>query len=386
MLWVIRYFKGFLLIKIYGDSCERLLNIAAKNGIMLWNMHYKKNYITACVSIKDFRLLRKIIRKKSLKIHILSKHGLPFIMNGYVNRTGIFCGIAIYFLILLFMSGFIWRVEVTGNEKTDTKQIIDTCSKLGVFEGVYKNKIDTANLPLKLLMKTDGLAWCSMNIEGCLLTVNVSETVKDTAAVPSNLIADFDGVIMRIDVQEGNVCVKIGDTVKKGDLLVSGVLKNNSDYIFKKSVGNIYAETVRKYTLSDNLTKVKQVPAGISVNRFVISVFGADIPLYLGDEYRNNKSELKIMELKLFGVDVPIKLYKRNYLIYQKKKITEGEDKVLKGIEKKIMKNINNINAVNCELTNKNIERNGNLLTLTEEFTCVENIAKEEIILFNTVN
>ena len=56
-----RLLKGYLIIKITGENIELLLNSAAKNGIKIWSLYCKKQNITGCIGIKDFKKLKKII-------------------------------------------------------------------------------------------------------------------------------------------------------------------------------------------------------------------------------------------------------------------------------------------------------------------------------------
>ena len=47
-----------------------------------------------------------------------------------------------------------------------------------------------------------------------------------TTAFPTNLVAAETGFITRIEVRNGNAVVKVGDSVRAGDLLVSGIMDN----------------------------------------------------------------------------------------------------------------------------------------------------------------
>lgn len=388
MLWFFRIIGGYLTIKIYGDNSELLLNLAARNGITLWNLRCKSDCITGNISLDNFKLLRKIIRKKRIKIHILSKHGIPFFTYRYKKRAGFIAGIALYFAVIVFLSGYIWNIKITGNTATSDSEIMSVCKELGIKEGCKKKDIDTEDLPLKLLLKTENLSWCSMNIEGCLLTVNVSQTknMTDTDKTPSNLKAACDGKITKIDVQSGNVLVKVGDTVKKGDLLVSGINENMSSTVFVKSKGEIYADTEREISYTDRFNKSIKIPTGKYNTDTVFSFFTVKIPLFIGDEKNDYKSEFELNNLKLFGEKLPIKLYKRRYIITKNRKITQSEKEIIFKLENKIREYADNLSVKSYSFAEKTVVSDSKKVTVKQKINCVENIAKEESIILNSSN
>ena len=66
----------------------------------------------------------------------------------------------------------------------------------------------------------------------------------------SNLKATADGTVTRLEVQSGSPAVRIGDGVKKGQLLVSGVLEyTDGSNAFTDSLGKVFARTAKKITL-----------------------------------------------------------------------------------------------------------------------------------------
>ena len=59
-------------------------------------------------------------------------------------------------------------------------------------------------------------------------------------SIPCNVVAAADGYIVRIEAYEGAAKVKVGDSVVKGDLLISGVRK---DCLFKKGFWSLKDRT-----------------------------------------------------------------------------------------------------------------------------------------------
>ena len=68
--------------------------------------------------------------------------------------------------------------------------------------------------------------------------------------MPTNLKAAADGIIKRIDVTSGNCIVKVGDTVAKGDILVSGMEERADGTKFVHSAGRVTAVIEREVTVT----------------------------------------------------------------------------------------------------------------------------------------
>ena len=123
MLWLYRFSVGFIEAEFSGDVAEVILNICAKNGISLWNIKRRGKKIRCYITVRDFKALPSVAKKSGIRVHILKKIGLPFIINRYRRRFGIPVGAALFFCFLYFMSAFIWTVEVNGNKTVSESEI-----------------------------------------------------------------------------------------------------------------------------------------------------------------------------------------------------------------------------------------------------------------------
>jgi len=307
MLFLYRFFCGVLTVEFFGIYPEKLLNLCAKNGISIWSARYIKQRIRCNITVKDFLKLPKILRKSGIRVHITEKKGFPFFTKKYHKRLGLFIGLALFLGFLQIMSGFVWVVDIVGNERVSDSEIISACEELGVKAGVRKSKINAKADAQELLLKIDKLAWGSLNIEGCKLTVNVTEVIekKEDNSVASNLKASEDGVIKHIDVTSGNCLVKVGDIVSKGDILVSGIIENESGTRFVHSIGTIIAETETAVSLKEKYLKQVKIPTGKVKTKYAIDFFTLKIPLYVGSEKGEYSTQSKVKVLELFSQKLP---------------------------------------------------------------------------------
>ena len=382
MLYFLRYLKGYLKISVSGDYFERILNIAAISRISIWQTRLCKNGLVTYISIDDFKKLRVLLRKSKCKVHILKKYGLPFKVNKSKNRIGIYIGIILLFATLIFLQNKIWVIEVTGNKNINAQEIIHGCQKIGITEGINKTQINTKRDRERLMLVCDGLAWASLNIEGCVLNVNVTEIdAKDTSNLPTNLKADFDGIIKKIDVTSGNCIVKIDDAVKKGDILVSGIIDHKNETVFTKSQGSVFAETVRDFSFYQAYQSEKELKSGKKAKKSVLEILSLKLPLYLGSESKPYISSTEIVNLKLFNKKIPIKLYNKEFYFTEKVKITYSEQEIAQILEKRMLNEIKALDLESYTVENKEFITDENGITLNVKIKSYENIAKSEVIL-----
>ena len=89
LVYIYRFFCGYVTIKIFGDFPERFINICAFNRIQLWNIRRKKDCIFAKVSVKDYFKIRSVKKNRSVHIKLINKKGVYFAIKPYFKRKGL---------------------------------------------------------------------------------------------------------------------------------------------------------------------------------------------------------------------------------------------------------------------------------------------------------
>lgn len=389
MIWIWRYFIGYLKISINGEKGEQIINRAAANGIGIWSLSYKNGCIYGNISVKDFCRLKNVKRGVKCNIKIIKRYGAYFKLKKYKNRIGFILGFTAFSVILFVLSNFIWVINVEGNNTIPTKEILASCRQIGIYEGVLKSKINNKYDAQRLQLFEKNIAWCGLNIEGSVLTVNLSEAVisdKEQRQSPSNLKASAAGKIKKVDVTMGNTVVKVGDTVSKGDLLVSGVMENMSSTLFVHSQGMIVAETKRVFSAEGKFTQSVELETGEIISRYTIQFFNMKIPLYLGNIKKTHIYNKRIDYLKLFSKKVPIKIACEQYSITQKTPVNYEKSTLEEILYNDIKKQVDSFSFINATEADREVicTEQGMLMKIT--YICEENIAVQDEILLSKEN
>lgn len=387
---LLRYILGYLYIEISGNFPERFLNVCAANRIKLWDYNKKGKAIYAKILSKDYLKIRPIRSRCDVHLRIVSRHGLPKKAKPYKRRYGMLLGIALYAFTLLFLTNFIWNIEINGTKSLTKETILKSCEEIGVYEGCYKKGISTENARHRLIMKNGDISWASFIIEGSHLTVNILETqrVEKTDKSPSNLVAMRDGFVEKVEVKRGMSVVKVNTAVVKGDILATGAMQyKDGTTHFVNSSGKVIAKTKRTKTVTVKKSKIEKIYTKKEETKRVLHCFGIDVPLsfkpvaYLADK---NKEEIKIMNGTSY---VPVYLEKTTFKQYINKPVLLSEEDMLKEAKKRL--NSYQKKMLNeCEIISfydEIIKRNDDI-TIKRHYVCRENIAKVEKIKINTVN
>lgn len=223
----IDFFLGYVQIEIEGFFIERFLNICAKEQIRLWKTKkINKSKINTCISVEDFKKIRKITKKTKCRMKIKRKKGLPFIIKKYKNRKiFVFLFFILIFSIFVF-SNFIWNIEITGNETISSEDIITELNNQGLYQGVLKNKINTNQIIENIRLKNEKIAWIGIKIEGTNAKITIVEGIEKPNIIDENeycdIISTKEGIITKVNVTSGTAQVQEGDVVEKGDKLIAG--------------------------------------------------------------------------------------------------------------------------------------------------------------------
>ena len=244
------YLVGYVIISVEGQNLEKLINMAIGRGINLWDTSLgRENLLVAKVRISGFMALRHIARKLGCRLKIRGKRGLPFFYAKLGKRKMLAAGALGSILTLYVLSSFIWFVEVKGNDKISRAKIENLARVNGLTKGVLKWQVDSDRIEKALSNQIPQIAWVSIEIKGTKAVIKIAEKVyaeRKALGKQAHIISGKDGVIQEVLVLTGMATVKEGDTVKKGQMLISGIIEAPQE-----------AEETNNSPVEDQKSKVK---------------------------------------------------------------------------------------------------------------------------------
>lgn len=194
-------------------------------------------------------------------IKIVSRSGLYWMIMPLKKRPVLVLGILVILFFILYLPTRILFIDIQGNNAVSTGRILDSAENCGIHFGASRRHVRSEEVKNSLLEAIPQLQWACVNTKGCVARITVQErSAYNTNSVRShsNIIAGKDGVITEITALRGDVQCRVGQAVKEGQLLVSGILDLG---LVLKAVGaeaEIRAETERSVTaiaLTDSISK-----------------------------------------------------------------------------------------------------------------------------------
>lgn len=221
--WLYGYRKVFCE-KGYGI---RVLNVMLRNNIGYWGLKRGEDErFEFSLLEKDYKNLLSLLDKYQLRVYSVKGRGLPFICKAHKNRAGLLVGLFLFFILLLSSSLFIWEVKVVSDTDIPHNEILANLKTLGCFEGSFVPSIDFEDLCIDYVNKYKDCSWISVNLKGTVAYVEIQDKriYDELNSTPRNLVAGYDGIIESFSVYSGKSMVESGSVVKKGDILVSGIV------------------------------------------------------------------------------------------------------------------------------------------------------------------
>lgn len=222
-LW--RYLFGYVIIKIKGARPERFLNRAARAGIWVWDTErLSTGMLVACVSLSGFRKVRALCRAQGWQVTIAQKVGLPFFIASLRRRKMLVAGGFLFIAALYTASSYVWFVEVDSIPELPRKRILEAAASAGLRPGVLRYEVDPHEVQKTLLLSIDEISWASVTLQGTRAIIHAAERAGGDAGrySPGDVVAARDGIVQRVVPFHGYPVVEAGDTVREGDLLISG--------------------------------------------------------------------------------------------------------------------------------------------------------------------
>ena len=389
---VINYVYGYLRIVIEGYYIERFINICRNKNYMMWNIKKVNDIsVTLNIEIKNFREICKIAQKTQCKVKIKAKKGLPFLLDKYKKRKIFALFLILIFFIIFLSSHFVWNIEVIEENGLEIENIMENIQEAGLTIGELKANIDTKEIINKIRLERDDIAWMGIELKGTNAIVRVVKADKKPEIVNEdeycNIVSDKNGVITKINAQDGTANVKVGDTVSVGDVLINGWMEGKYTGIrYVHAKGEIEARVW--YTMSKTIpytTTEKQNTGNIETNYGIkINNFKINFPKGVSkfNFYDTIETENKI---KLFSnFYLPISVIKTTYQEYEEMQktysIEEAKNIGIQEIEEELEKEIENKENI----VNKNINtyENENSIDIFVTYEVLENIGTNEKIVF----
>lgn len=259
-----------------------LLNLFMDHAIPYDGFTVCGDCVRFTISARNAERVLALCKPMGICLSVVERRGFPQAWRRYGRRVGMWLGGIVAASLIFAASRVVWDIRITGNEQLEAREIEAMLKESGLSVGTYLPTLDTDLVENRLLLAHREIGWISVNIKGTTANVEIVETVRGGTAQTeaANLIATRDGRIERVEAYDGNVCVKVGDVVREGQVLVSGVYEGSGGLRSTRATGAIYARTVRDFMIEIPLQCTKKVYTGREWREKYINFFSNRIKVF----------------------------------------------------------------------------------------------------------
>lgn len=304
LLNFLRLFTGYVRFRACGGFGERFINLCSQNSIILWNVRMQNDVIYASASVESYKRIRSCLKKSGMTAKIIKKAGLPFLLFRYRKRIGIPIGIAVFVLSISILSTRVWLINIEGNQHIPEETVISALEESGLYVGCPARS-DPVRISLSAGNMIDGISEISVSIKGSSADVKIKEREPSPEIADSsgmyNLVASADAQLTVLEPYCGTPLAKTMNTVLKGEVLISGIVKNRDE-----STSYVHA-------------------SGYAVGRTEKII---EVGVGQNEKFRKNESVGRKYSLFFLGVEIPLGKSEKNYdLAFKKEKMLSYSDK-----------------------------------------------------------
>ncbi len=301
---------GYVMIRLDGLGLERMLNRMLQAGMPVWNVHREgRARMTAEIRAKDFMQLRALRRGARCRIHILERHGMPFVIARFRFRKLLIAGAILCFAAILAAQTRIWNIHVEGCTRVPEAVIYRALDSAKVQPGMPRSGVETSALGQIVRSFDERIAWAGARVEGVTLCIQVVEAEpipgRPDKSSPTNVVAQKDGIIERVTALSGKSSVAPGDAVRAGDILIRGdITREGGQQMLVYAEGEVLAQVWYTQSVTLPCKQEKLMRSGQSVPYRSLLIAG--LPVYRTSQPFDAYELATSGEEKMTGLILPV--------------------------------------------------------------------------------
>ena len=256
--------QGKLRFRLVSARPEAVLNKLSEAGVMLLDISYT-DALTVEIQIhkNQSKQTEYILKKQNADYRCIQETGVQSLARRLVRRPVMLLGIILFTVMAFSLPSRILFVAVSGNSTVPENRILEVAEDFGIGFGGSSKEVRSEEIKNQIMATLPELQWVGITTSGCVANIQVQERSQPERPPVStdrisNIVSVRDATVTGITVQRGTPLITVGQSVKAGDLLVSGY----SDYGLKIVTQSAQAE-ITGYTVRSN-TFLTPVPCTFS--------------------------------------------------------------------------------------------------------------------------
>ena len=367
---------------ITGRHTEYFLKNLIRRNIQIYSLEKTKEGIKIVVDRKDYEDIIKI--KTIYKIKVINRYGLGKFKYLLKKYSIFIISIFISLILLTILSNMIFSIQVIHTDEDIRNMILKDLEENGIKKYHFKVSFEEKEKIKEYILnkETDDIEWLEIESKGTKYIVRVEQRKKnkeENVCQPQNIIAKKDAMILSIQSDSGEIVKKKLDYVKKGDVIISGLIHNKETIVNKKCAkGQVFGEVWYKVTLELPKKYREENVTGKKKSQIEINLFNKSYTLFSNFK-TYQKQETQIVSSPILPFSINITKYLETKVIEENYDIETIDKKALIIASDKLKTKLQAEDEITDKKVLKKYEKNSKIIIevffkVKEDITDTENI------------
>jgi len=319
-------------IEIISGLYEELINSLVEKEIYISSVKSTDFGVTCVCMAKDYADIARLAKKFQCKTKVCKRKGIYYFFKNTIKRKSAAIAVCSVLFYIFVFSKLIWRIEIISPNQQINQSVYNLLYNNQVYAGAMFSQDKNHNIIQQIFMDVDGVGYVTLNFYKGILTCKIDPVQEKMPylenATTGNIIAAQNGVIEDLRVYSGFSDIKIGQTITKGQVLVSATyIDRNGKLQLVMPRAYIKAHCIKKYTAQVEMEKEIYLRTGESKKSVVLKFLGNDITLKREkiSDYITYDKEKSFKYINVLGFKLPFTVEKSTYYKKEKTYITKNE-------------------------------------------------------------
>ena len=346
----------FCDVQAEGRNPYPFINAIRHSTISCTGQYCKGTVFFCRIARKNLKELEQLA--ETYHMHLTVQEMPSFIgkLKKYRFRFGIPIGLLCSIMIIFYYSNTVAVIEIQGAETVQESVILSMLEQEGVAQGTWITDIDMTHCETLLRVNIPEVAWAGMRNTGNRLVIQVTEETPQPEMIqertPCNIISRYDAQITDVQIYSGQLIHLIGDGVSAGEVLVSGVIQNETGQVrYRHALGSVTGIYTQKAELTQYFTDTQTSQTGRKITQKWFRLFNLNIPLTLRKpDYTESSVKEFYTPFCFLGHRLPIGIFRRITSEKQTSLSERSEEDLLLALNADIVRYEKNFLADNIEI------------------------------------
>lgn len=242
------YFRGIVEGELVSAEPGQALTDYTMHGIHLRNptlaapltLHFT-------VTKSDWKKLQTLSEQRGETCTMVNEWGLAVSAQRWKSRIPFWAALILISMFTLYLPKRVLFLRVEGNQRVSSREVLEAANSCGLHFWTKSEEIRSEELKNDLLTLIPALQWAGVNFSGSVATISVTERldaepIKDRQQL-TNVVSARDGIVVEMSILGGQAQCRLGQAVRRGELLVSGCVDHEHTVQYTQAEAEIYALT-----------------------------------------------------------------------------------------------------------------------------------------------